>query len=103
MLGGTSVRHRLCTLRTRQSVANGNHRNTGRRRNLVVRLALILIASLGLGARDVQVIKPFLLELERPQVIRPGAWFPYLWLLRDGAALLEVSKGKRIYRRPGGF
>ncbi len=68
---------------------------------LIISLAFIAIASWGVRAADDPAIKPFALEVEPPQVIQTGAMFPYLWLLRDGSALLEVSKGNRLLRRPG--
>ena len=71
--------------------------------NLVLCLCLLLIAPCGSRAADSSTIGPFALELPAPQMLRPAADFPYLWVLRDGSALLEVSKGNRTYRRPGGF
>ena len=65
-----------------------------------MRPILILALSLNLFAQDAT---PFHIELETPQLIRSGALFPFMWFLRDGSALLEVSKGSRTYRRPGGF
>ena len=79
-------------------LAGGRHK-----RKLAVGLTLLLIAPSGLRAADIPLTKPFLLEFEPPQVIRSGANFPYLWMLRDGAALLEVANGQRLDRRPGGF
>jgi len=69
-----------------------------------VRLAFGLLAvCLITCAQGVSTIKPFHLQVSAPQVIREGAMFPFLWKLQDGSALLEVSKGARTYRRPGGF
>jgi hypothetical protein len=62
-----------------------------------------LLVCIALSAEDSAAIKPFHLGITAPQLIRPGAMFPFLWVLRDGSALLEVSKGNRTYRRPGGF
>lgn len=81
----------------KQQMASNRRRAYG----LMIPLAFILIVSWALRAADDPAIKPFALEVEPPQVIQTGAMFPYLWLLRDGSALLEVSKGNRLLRRPG--
>ncbi len=65
-----------------------------------MRSLLVLALSVNLLAQDTA---RFHIEIDQPQLIRSSALFPYLWLLKDGSALLEVSKGSRIYKRPGGF
>lgn len=90
----------LCTLRRLLSISNSKNRITGGRHSkwaLAIASTVILVAPLVPRAADVPVIKPFLLDFDPPQVIQTGAEFPYLWLRRDGTALLEVSKGSRTY------
>jgi hypothetical protein len=70
---------------------------------VTMRLIALLGLALALFAQQPASREPFRLKLESPQVIRQGAMFPFSWVLKDGSALLEVSKGNRLYKRPGGF
>ena len=70
---------------------------------VTMRLIALVGLALALFAQQPASREPFRLKLESPEVIRDGAMFPFLWVLKDGSALLEVSKGNRLYKRPGGF